>query len=220
MNLPINIKDLAVWPMTKEDTDNSSAVYGDCISYKDRFMSYNDAPKSKSASINGDGRTTNSYFSKDGGDLSLNVQKIKGEERVVIYDETKEKDGSISSGSGDVIPYVAVAFTVENDDGTVDLRKYPKTKLVEQPESGEQKSESGIKYTTAVLKGTYIDLKDTGKSRYVLEDIDPKTEEGKKTIANWYADGNPFSKVKATEGTEPTAPEGTEPTEPEDEGTE
>lgn len=216
MNLPINIKNLVFFPMKKEETDKTPAEYGTPLSFKDRFMSYNASAKSSSASINGDGATTNTYFAKNGGELTLNIQKLRGEERVVVFGETKENDGSISSGSTDLIPYVAVIFTVENDDGTVDLRKYPKVKLIEQPESGEQKGENGVKYSTAVLKGNYMDIKDKQRSRYICEDIDERTEEGKRKIADWYADGNPFSKVEATGDTETTDPEGTETTDPED----
>ena len=225
MGLPINIRDLALFPMTKEETKTTPATYGNVLDFVNRFMSFNDTPKMNSTSVNGDGATTNNYNAKDGGDLTLNVQKIKGEERVMIFGEKEEADGSISSGSKDLISYTSAVFTVDNDDGTVDLHKYPKTKLVEQPTSVEQKGENGVKYSTAVLKGRYIDLKNTDKGRYILEDIDPKTEEGKKIIADWYADGNPFSKVKTTGGTETTGPdttdpEGTETTDPEGTDTE
>lgn len=225
MGLPINIRDFVLFPMTKEETKTTPATYGNVLDFVNRFMSFNDTPKMVSSSINGDGATTNTYSAKNGGDVTFNIQKIKGEERVVAFGEKKESDGSISSGSKDLIPYTSAVFTVDNDDGTIDLYKFPKIKLIEQPTSVEQKSESGIKYSTAVLKGTYMDLKNTDKGRYILEDIDPNTEEGKKIIADWYADGNPFSKAKTTEGTETTGPdttdpEGTETTDPEGTDTE
>ncbi|MGN0689264.1 MAG: hypothetical protein ACI4KH_02455 [Oscillospiraceae bacterium] len=196
MGLPINVRDFVLFPMKKEETKTTEATYGTALSFTNRFMSFTDTPKMVSASINGDGATTNTYNSKNGGDLTVNIQKLAGEERVVTFGETKENDNSISSGSKDLIPYTAAVFKVDNDDGTIDLYKYPKLKCTEQPTSVEQKSENGIKYSTAVLKGVYMDLKNTDKGRYILENIDESTEEGKKIIADWYADGNPFSKAE------------------------
>lgn len=198
MRLPINIIKLRIFPMKSEETSTTPAVYDVPIDFNERFMSFTDTPKQIPASIYGDGVKTNEYNAKDGGELTLNIQRVSGEERVKLYGETAEEDGSVSMGSDDLIPYAAVIFTVENDDGTIDIRKYPKIKLTEQPESVEQKGANGIKYSTTSFKGNYQFLLDKKKARYILEDIDPTTDEGKKKIEDWYADGNPFSQKSSS----------------------
>jgi len=185
MRLPISITDLAIWPMTKEETATEAATYGTIIEFTNRFMSFTDTPKSQSGSISGDGAVTNQYYGKDGGELALNIQRLVAAERVSLYGEKKKTDDTTAMGKSDVIPYSAVAFTVENDDGTIDLYKYSKVKLVEQAQSVEQKAENGIKYSTASLKGTYIFDRKNNEARYIKEDMSPTTDAAE--IAAWYA---------------------------------
>lgn len=185
--IPINVKNLKIFPMITEETATTEAVYGGGISFVNRFMSFTDTPKQNSGSLFGDGAKTHSNVSKDGGELTLNIQKISGEESVSLFDETKEVDGTVSMGKDDVIPYVAVAFEVENDDGTVDLYKYPKVKFAEQAKTVQQKGENGITYSTSELKGDYIfDLKNK-KARYRKEDLSPETDA--EEIADWFENG-------------------------------
>lgn len=185
MRLPINIANLAIWPMTTEETATSAAVYGTKIDYVNRFMSFSDTPKQQEGGVSGDGNVTNKYFAKDGGELSLNIQRLIAAERVALFDETQEADGTTSMGKADTIPYCGVAFTVENDDGTIDLYKYPKVKLIEQTTSVEQKAENGIKYSTMSLKGGYLFDQKNGKARYINEDLSPATNAAE--ITAWYA---------------------------------
>lgn len=185
--IPINVKNLKIFPMTTEETATTDAVYGEGISFVNRFMSFTDTPKQNSGSLFGDGAKTHSNVSKDGGELTLNIQKYSADESVNLFDETKEVDGTVSMGKDDVIPYVAVAFEVENDDGTVDLYKYPKVKFTEQARTVQQKGENGVTYSTMELKGDYIfDLKNK-KARYRKEDLSPETDA--EEIAAWFESG-------------------------------
>lgn len=187
MKVPINIKDLAIFPMITEETAAIAATYGENKSFKNRFMSFNDTPKSQSGSLLGDGAITNQYSAKNGGDLTLNIQQLVAGERVALFDESEETDGTTSMGKDDLVPYCAVVFKVENDDGTIDLYKYPKVKFTEQQTGVEQKSENGVKYSTTSLKGTYIfDLKNK-KARHIKEDMDEVTDAAE--IAAWYESG-------------------------------
>lgn len=187
MNAPINVKNLKIFPMSEEETVTTDAVYGEGISFVNRFMSFTDTPKQNSGSLFGDGAKTHSNVSKDGGELTLNIQKYSADESVNLFDETKEVDGTVSMGKDDVIPYVSAVFEVENDDGTVDLYKYPKLKLTEQAKTVQQKGENGITYSTSELKGDYIfDFKNR-KARYRKENLSPVDDVAE--IEAWFANG-------------------------------
>lgn len=181
MGQAINIKNLRIVPMKTEDTPTAAAVYDTPIDLTSRFMSFTDTPTQTSANLSGDGGITNTYVAKIGGTLALNIHRIKGAERAKIYGEQPSDDNSYAMGKDDIVPYAAVIFTVENDDGTVDLYKYPKWKATEQPKTVEQKSESGVTYSTESLSGTYSFLRDCGEARYILEDLDPVADAEKIT---------------------------------------
>ena len=186
--IAMNIRNLQIQPMTAEETATTSATYGEAISFTNRFMSFTDTPKQNSGSLYGDGAKTNSFVSKDGGELQLNIQKFLANERVSLFNETQESDNTVSMGKNDVVPYVSVAFEVENDDGTIDLHKYPKVKFAEQATTVTQKDEKGGTYSTMQLKGEYIfDLKDN-KARYIKENMSPVSDAAE--IAAWFASGD------------------------------
>lgn len=183
MSIPVNIKNLTVWPLSADTTE--AITYGTAMSLKDRFMSFVDTPKQNSSALYGDGKKTHEYIGKDGGELQLNIQSLTPTEKATLYGETTEADGTNTMGASDIIPYVMVAFEVENDDGTIDLYKYPKVMMAEQPTNIEQKTEGGVKYSTSALKGSYLFTIHDNEARYIKEDMAPTTDAAE--ITSWFA---------------------------------
>ena len=192
MGNAINIKNLCVWPLTSDDT--TDLTYGTKTDLANRFMTFTDTPKQKPAKLEGDGNVIDEYVGKQGGELTLNITSLSAAERVALFGE-KATNGSNAMGKNDIIPYVCVAFTVENSDGTLALYKYPKVKLVEQPISVEQRSEGGIKYSTTSLKGDYTFTINEGNARHIMDDID--TVADATIVTAWYATADYFAPAGA-----------------------
>lgn len=191
-NVPINIKNLTVWVMESENSTDG-ATYGTTYSLADRFMTFTDTPAQKTAEQYGDGIKQREYVGKSGGELSLGINFLTQEEKADIYGETVT--GKVSAmGENDIVPYCCVAFKVENDDGTIDLRKYPKIKLVEQATTITQKDGNGVTYANDNLKGNYLFALKEKEARYVAEDLDETTNATE--IESWFTEAT-FNTIPA-----------------------
>ena len=189
----INISQLVIWPMMA-DTE-SDTTYGDVTSLVNRFMSFSDAPKQVASNQRGDGKVVSEFVTKNGGELTLNITALVSTEKSLLYGE-RIAGGTNIMNMTDLIPFVGVGFVVENDDGTVDLYKYPKVKFTEQPTKVNQKGENGVTYATDSLKGNYIFTNSKNDGRYILEDLD-KLADGA-TILKWLTDGAFYKKDTVT----------------------
>lgn len=178
----INVKGLTMWKVT---SDGASGISYDATAYTfpDELNSAKTTPKVQTASQYGDGKKCEDYVAKDGGDVEIVIRGFKPGDEEYLFGETKKENGVSVSNSGDIVPYVCVAYVIELPDGTVTLVKLPKVKFMPQGSDNKQREGSAISYSTATLRGTYSPTLYNGDDKYTAIGV----EDGGALMTAWLA---------------------------------
>jgi phi13 family phage major tail protein len=113
--------------------------------------------KVEESKLSGDGKTR--VIVNTEGDINiestLNKFPLKDQAALLgrTYDATK---GTLLKKEGDIAPYVATGFEIENEDGTSAFTWLYKGKFAQPSESFKQKEEGKVTFATPTLKGTFI----------------------------------------------------------------
>lgn len=178
----INVKRLAMWEMT----DEKEETYGDVMPFDKRLMTYKDTPSVGEAELYGCGVLVAVASRNSGGSLELGIHGLTGDEREVMYGENIVGGTNVTSAE-DVPSYVAVAVMSENEDGTVNLRKWFKVRFSPHDESISQIEGDKISFSTPTVKGTYV-VNSTDWIRASRDDVD--TVEDAEFINKWFTDAD------------------------------
>ncbi|MBE6901581.1 MAG: hypothetical protein E7478_03835 [Ruminococcaceae bacterium] len=182
---PINVKRMVMWKLTSDDS--TGTVY-DATAHKfeNQLNSFRYTPRIQTAEQYGDGVKVEDYAAKDGGDIESVIRAFSSDDEQFLFGETATTNGTVMSGSDDIVPYVAVAVMTERADGLVNLYKFPKVKWTPQGEDNKQREGTTVSYGTAALKGIYSPLLSNHKDCYKKRGLDPK--EDKDFIENWFTE--------------------------------
>ena len=181
---PINIERLAMWKMIDEDNE----TYGAVMDFDRRVMSFRDTLSFNTAALYGTGVVVDKATTINEGTLSYNVHALTADERVALYNETKNSVGTVITTGDEIMPYVAVAHATRKRDGKWNLYKYFKVQFQPNEENTEQITQGNTTYSTIVLNGTYMTSEVHEMMRVMLPNVDPKTETGAAIIENWFND--------------------------------
>lgn len=193
---PVGLERLVMWPLT-EDDETGEATYGTAHPFFKKLMSASPTPSIAEASLDADDQTIDHVVDKNGGELSIGLTALSGEDRTLLYGERKEGKVSISN-KDDVSPYVGVAYMTPRRDGLVNLYKYPKVCFAPQGETYNTQKKGGIEYATTTIKGTYMPLLENGDDCYRALGVDPKEDAA--LITAWFTDGGAISADGGSEG--------------------
>lgn len=190
----INVKRLVMWSLTADSA--TGTTYGDTArEFTNQLNSAKYTPKVQTAEQYGDGIKVEDYVAKDGGDLDITIRGFSEGDNEFLFGETS-KNGTSVSNSGDIVPYVCVAYATERPDGKLNLFKFPKVKFMPQGEDGQQREGSSVKYGTANIKGTYSPLLSTKDDCYKRLGVDPKTDSG--IVEKWFSNADYIGETEST----------------------
>lgn len=170
-------------------TDSADAiVYGEVKDLHDTLISASYTPRMNTASQYAGGQEYDSYVAKSGGTLEVQIPAITAAEETDLFGCAENEDsGVVTSNKSDVVPNVMVIYSTETSEGNINLYKFPKVKFTNQGESVTTKNENGITYQAPTFSGNYAALLHNGDESYIVRGVNPKTEDGKKFIADWFA---------------------------------
>ncbi|MBQ8195639.1 MAG: hypothetical protein IJZ47_09770 [Oscillospiraceae bacterium] len=197
----INIKRLTMWKQLV-DTENTLEYETEPHKFENQMQTARYTPSMQTAPQYGDGIKVEDYAAKDGGTIDIGIRGYADGDEEFLYGNTKNSAGVITSNSGDVVPYVCVAYATERPDHTLNLYKFPRTKLTPQGEDSRQREGTSINYATTTLSGTYSPTINNGDDMHKIIGVDPKVEADAEFIEKWFTEPLFIGETTTDEGTE------------------
>lgn len=183
----INVKRLTMWKQTADGKD-ATTYDVDAREFVKQLSAVKYTPKVETAEQYGDGVKVEDYVAKNGGTLDITIRGFDTDDNEFLFGETKNTEGVNVSNSGDIVPYVCVAYMTERPDGLVNLYKFPKVKFMPQGEDNRQREGTSVNYGTASIQGTYSPLLSNGDDSYKRYAVDPDKDSA--FIENWFTDAD------------------------------
>lgn len=149
--VPVNIKNFCYSVI-----DKSSGTYGPVVVIPG-LMEVKLEMKVEESKLSGDGKTR--VIVNTEGDISIEstVNKFPLKDRAALLGRTYDAEkGTLLTKEGDIAPYVAAGFEIENEDGTSAYTWLYKGKFGQPSESYKQKEEGKVTFSNPTLKGTFI----------------------------------------------------------------
>lgn len=181
---PVSVLELAYAPLTVDSKDQ--VTYGAVVNMGGTLISANYAPQMNTTSQFAGGQQYDSYTSKSGGTVDIQVPGLNGtDQQGLLGYKLNSTTGLITSNKSDVVPFVMVIYSTETSEGRINLYKFPKTKFTTSGENATTKESNGVTFQTTTLNGTYSPLIKTGDDMFCLKGLDPV--EDSETINAWFA---------------------------------
>lgn len=181
----INTDRLAFVPLTL-DTD-STLTYGEVTELAKSMVSVQRTPTQNSAKMFASGQAVASYVAKSGGQLQITLPSLSSEDEVLLFGKKLDADTSaLSNNKDDIVPALMAIYSTVRSDGTRNLYKVMKIKFQEGAETVETSDDSGVKFQSLQISGSYEQLIKTGDDVIVVKGVNPETEEGKAKIEAWF----------------------------------
>ena len=181
----VNVQDLTMWKLT-EDTESALTYEAEHRKFVNEINSCGYKPTTQTASQYGDGKKVEDYVAKDGGTIEPVIRGYDTGDNEFLFGATQNSDGVEVSNSGDIVPYVCVAYRTKRGDGLFNLYKFPKVKFMPQGEDSKQQEGSSVQFGTASLSGTYSPLIHNGDDCYKYYGADPT--KNAELITAWFKD--------------------------------
>lgn len=176
----------AIAPLTKDSADE--LTYGEVHEIPNNLITVRYTPTMNQASQFASGMQVDGYVAKAGGTLEIGVCGLNSEDETLMFgSKLDEKTAVLTSNKDDVVPDVMVIYSTKRSDGTINLYKFPKTKLTSQGETAQTSDDNGVTYQTTTVNGTYKPLLKNGNDSHIIKGLDISTEEGKAIEAEWFA---------------------------------
>lgn len=205
----VNIENLVVWRRIYDSEGNVS--YGEANEIIKSLMSFSYTPTFVSDELCGDGEVVDTYAANMGGTLEIGLTGLTKTDRILFFGENSSKNSSsmasqgtpqVTISSSDDIPnYLVVAFLARHNDDSATLFKYPKVRFTPGQESAQQRTRSGITWSTKTISGTCNAEDDTaegchtGAYRVLCEKLNPNDIYYKATLEKWFGEATCYDFV-------------------------
>lgn len=185
----INARNLVVWPISNESSENC----GTAVAFGERLKNISDSLQTNTQSASADGVVVETYTGIGTGTLGLGLTELTPSERTLLFAQAVQNTNVVIVTGKEKIPCVRVAFMTDTSDGKVNLYKYFRVKFAPYEKTVRQISESGqATFSSITINGTYFQSQSENVTGLKAEakNIDPLTTEGQTFITNWFTNAD------------------------------